>query len=318
MEPRLPAAPPTATHAAAARGYRRWLALFALALVAADQLGGFLLERAYPSVGRGQLAGMVNSAIQARADVLILGASTASHHYDDAALGESLGVRVFNTGLDGRGIVFSRGLLALAGAAHAPRLVVLDLSYSDRDRTSARILAPLYGRNPVVDQVVAWSWRERLKLVSRSYRFNGLVLPILRNLGTPPMTSGFEPVDGAIADSVPWRGPERGAGGFGPWYGDELRQLVREARALGARVVFVESPTWGGRVARVARDEYTQVANEMDVPLHLLDPEHVAALNQARLYFDRAHLNREGARVFSSVVTPVLRAELAAARTATP
>ena len=52
---------------------------------------------------------------------------------------------------------------------------------------------------------------------------------------------------------------------------------------------------------------------ELDVPFHRLDPEHVPALNRARLYFDRAHLNREGAVVFTTVVTPVLRAELAAA-----
>ncbi len=310
--------PNPAPPAPVARRYRGWLAVFAAGLVALDLVAGFALSRLHPTVGRGQLVGMANSAIRARADVLILGASTASHHYDDRALSRSLGLRVFNTGLDGRGIVFSRGLLALAAAEHRPRLVVVDVSYSDRDRTSARILAPFVGRNRVVDEVVGWSWRERLKLASRAYRFNGLVLPMLRNLGTPPMESGFEPLEGAIADSVPWRGPARGGEGFGSWYGIELRKLVAEARAAGARVVFVESPTWGGKVARVALDEYARVAREMDVPTHELAPDTHAEFRRASLYRDRAHLNREGAAIFTRAVEGILRDELARAAADSP
>ena len=292
---------------------RRWLFTFALALVATDFVAGHVLARLYATVGSGQLAGMVNSTVAARADVLVLGASTARHHVDDRELTRRLGARVFNTGLDGRGIVFSRGLLALAHRAHPPKLVVLDVSYSDRDRTSARLLAPFYGRDPVVDEVLGWSWREKFKLLSLTYRFNGLVIPIFTNLNSPPVVSGYEALVGALPDTTLPRGPARSSDGFGPWYGQQLRKLVKEARAGGARIMFVESPTWGGTVAQVALDEYARVARELDVPYARLTPDREPQLAHARLYYDRVHLNREGAVVFTGLLEPILRRELAAA-----
>jgi hypothetical protein len=290
----------------------RWFAGFALALALLDAAIGMGLDRLYATVGRGQLIGMIHSAIAARADVLLLGASTVRHHLDDRALTERLGVRVFNTGLDGRGVMFSRGLLALVRRSHAPKLVVMDVNYSDRDHSSARLLAPFYHRDPVVDQVLTWNWRERLKLVSHAYRYNGLLFPMLTNLNTPPMRWGFEPLDGSVPDTARFGGPLRGGGGFGPWYGVELRKLVSEARAGGARIIFVESPTWGAKVAPAAIAEYERVSREMNVPYYRLTPDRVPELNQASLYYDRAHLNRRGAALFTDLVAPILANELAA------
>ena len=287
------------------------LLVFALLLVLLDAVTGRVLGALHATVGEGQLVGQLNSAIRARADVLVLGASTALHHYDDRALGGRLGLRAFNAGVDGRGIVFSRGLLSLAGAVHRPRLVVLDVSYSDRDRTSAQLLSPYYGRDAVVDEVLDRDWRDRVKLVSRAYRYNGLVLAILANRGTPPMTSGFEPLDGALpADAAPG-GRRRLDRGFGPWYGAELRRLVAQARALGAGIVFVESPTWGGRLGPLATAEYERVARDSDVPYLHLTPERCPALAHATLYRDRTHLNRAGAAVFTRLVADSLAVMLA-------
>lgn len=308
-EPAPASAPgPAPPHRAA--GFGAWFAGFGAALVVLDFAIGFTLGRLYDTVGQGQLTGMIHSAIAAHADVLVLGASTARHHFDDVTLGRDLGLKVFNTGLDGRGIVFSRGLQALVDDERPPKLVVIDVSYSDRDRSSARLLAPFVGRSKVVDQVVGWNWRERFKLLSRAYRYNGLLLPILSNRSTPPMVSGFEPLDGGLADTTQWRGPARGAGGFGPWYATELRKLVAEARAAGSRVIFVESPTWGATVAPVALDAYSDVARDMSVPYYALTPEQYPELNDPTLYYDRAHLSRRGAVVFTRLIEPILRKEL--------
>ena len=284
---------------------------FALLLVLLDAGAGRVLDALHATVGEGQLVGQVNSAIRARADVLVLGASTALHHYDDRALTGRLGLRTFAAGVDGRGVVFSRGLLALAAAAHPPRLVVLDVSYAERDRTSAQLLSPFYGRDPVVNGILGADWRNRVKLTSRAFRYNGLLLAILANRGTPPKPWGFEPLDGALpADAVPG-GAVRTDRGLGPWFDRELRQLVADARGHGARIVFVESPTWGGRVGPLAMAEFERVARELDVPFHHLTPERCPELAHAALYRDRAHLNREGAGLFTRRVGDLLAQELA-------
>jgi hypothetical protein len=284
---------------------------FALLLVLLDTGAGPLLDALHATVGEGQLVGQVNSAVRARADVLVLGASTALHHYDDQALTDRLGLRAFAAGVNGRGVIFSRGLLALIAAVHPPRLVVFDVSYSDRDRTSAQLLSPFYGRDPVVTGILARDWRNRVKLASRAYRYNGLLLPMLANRGTPPMTWGFEPLDGALpADAVPG-GAARLDRGLGPWFERELRQLVTDTRRLGARIVFVESPTWGGRVGPQAMAAYARVARDLDVPFHHLTPERCPELAHATLYRDRVHLNRRGAALFTRRVADLVEQELA-------
>lgn len=284
---------------------------FALLLVLLDAGTGRLMEALHATVGEGQLVGQVNSAIRARADVLVLGASTALHHYDDRALTARLGLRTFAAGVDGRGVVFSRGLLALATAVHPPRLVVLDVSYSDRDRTSAQLLSPFYGRNAVVSGILGRDWRNRVKLASRAYRYNGLMLAILANRGTPPMAWGFEPLDGTLPAGAAPGGPVRLDRGLGPWFDRELRQLVADARGHGARIVFVESPTWGGRVGPRAMAEFERVARDLDVPFHHLTPERCPELAHAALYRDRTHLNRQGAASFTRRVADLLEPELA-------
>jgi lysophospholipase L1-like esterase len=287
------------------------LLAFALLLVLLDAVAGWWLESLHATVGQGQLVGVVNSAIRARSDVLVLGASTALHHYDDRALTQRLGLRTFAAGVDGRGVGFSRGLLALAAAAHRPRLVVLDVSYAERDRTSAQLLSPYYGRNATVTGILGGDWRNRVKLASRAYRYNGLLLPILTNLGTPPMAWGFEPLDGALPPDAAPGGARRTDRGLGPWFDRELRRLVADARADGARIVFVESPTWGGRVGPLAMATYERVARELDVPFHHLTPERCPELAHATLYRDHAHLNRAGAELFTRRVADLLARELA-------
>jgi hypothetical protein len=294
------------------------LLVFAVLLVLLDAVTGRVLDALRPSVGKGQLVGQVNSTIQARADVLVLGASTALHHYDDRRLSERLGLRVYNGGVDGRAILFARGELSLAGAVHRPRLVVLDLSYSPQDRADAQLLAPYYGHDRTVDEVLNSDWRNRVKLVSRAYRYNQLALPILSHLGTP-MTSGFAPLDGSLPADLPREGgPQRPDRSFGPWFGVELRRLVGEARALGARMVFVESPTWGNPVPPVVAAEYERVAREMRVPFFRLTPDHYPEFANATLYRDRSHLNRQGAEIFSRLVGDSLATVLAAPAPAAP
>ena len=59
-----------------------------------------------------------------------------------------------------------RGLLALIMQQHAPKLVIVDMTYADAQRSNAYAFAPYYGRSPVVDALlVEGDWRERVKLV---------------------------------------------------------------------------------------------------------------------------------------------------------
>lgn len=282
---------------------RGWLAsrlcLFVACSLVLDMAFGQALKVAHSRVVTGQVAGGVNAAIAARADVLIVGPSTALHHYDDGMLEHMLGTSVWNAGAEGRGLLYGRGLLSLVAAIHPPKVVVFDVSYFENEREASRALAPFYGRNATVDRILTLDWRERIKLLSRTYRFNGMALSIVSNWGRPARLHGFEPVGGALTER-PAAAP-RGDKGFGGWFAEEIRGFVGDARAAGSAVVFVESPSLSPLNPEVL-EAYAKIGHETGVPFVRIELAAVPEFADIRLFRDAIHLNAEGAAKFTAIV----------------
>jgi lysophospholipase L1-like esterase len=287
------------------------LGIFAAVVVLLDLAIGLGLAALLPRVRAGQQVGVINNAIAAEADVVILGSSHAMHSYDDEALTQRLGIRVHNAGLDGRGVLFARGMLALISQRHAPKLVVLDVTFADRDRANAYAFAPYYGRSPIVDALLTeGDWRERVKLVSRSFRMNSVALAILGNLFVDADEWGFEPLTGKLPETARVGDtPVPPLANAKPFVEENLVALVEEARLRGARVVFTESPTFGSTRPADARAMYERVAARTAVPFIQIASDEVPGYGPA-LFRDRGHLNREGAEIFTALIEPQLRSQL--------
>lgn len=287
------------------------LGVFAVVVVLLDLAIGLGLAALLPRVHAGQQVGVINKAIEAEADVVILGSSHAMHSYDDEALTRLLGIRVHNAGLDGRGVLFARGMLALISQRHAPKLVVLDVTFADRDRSNAYAFAPYYGRSPIVDALLTdGDWRERVKLMSRSFRMNSVALAILGNLFTDSHEWGFEGVTGQLAATARITDlPEPALVNPKPFVEENLVALVEEARLRGAEVVFTESPTFGNPRPADALALYERVAARKGVPFIKIETEELPGFGPA-LFKDRGHLNRTGAEIFTAAIGERLRSRV--------
>lgn len=286
------------------------LAIFAAVAVSLDLAIGLGLAALLPHVYAGQQVGVINNAIDAEADVVILGSSHAMRGFDDEALTRTLGLRVHNAGLDGRGVLFARGMLALITQRHPPKFVVLDMTFADKQRSNAYAFAPFYGRSPTVDALlVEGDWRERVKLVSRSFRMNSVALAILANLFVERRAWGFEPATGSLAPTARRDDhPERPPAHPDPFVEQNLMALVEDARAHGARVVFTESPTYGDPRPADVRAMYQRVAERLGVPILALSEDEMASFGPEQ-FKDRGHLNRAGAERFSALIGERLRSE---------
>jgi len=287
------------------------LAIFAAVVVLLDLAIGLGLAALLPLVHAGQQVGVINNAIEAEADVVILGSSHAMHSYDDEALTRVLGARVHNAGLDGRGVLFARGLLALISQRRAPKLVVLDVTFADQDRSNAYVFAPWYGRSPIVDALlVEGDWRERVKLVSHSFRMNGVALAILANLFAGHPEWGFDPIRRTLdASARVGDTPELPPAHPKPFVEENLMALVEDARRSGAQVVFTETPGFGYPRPADVRELYERVAAREGVPYIRVTSGDMPGFGPA--YFaDASHLNRAGAKVYTALVGERLRALL--------
>ncbi len=127
----------------------------------------------------------VQAMFKREADVLILGPSSANHHYNCQIIEDSLGMTAYNAGRDGQNIVYAAMVLVANMERHQPKIVILDISGVMLDGAWNSHLSDMYcfyGMNHQVDSIIrdVSSWQDRLKLHLNLYRYNN-TLPWIVN-----------------------------------------------------------------------------------------------------------------------------------------
>jgi len=290
----------------------RRLATFIVAVMIAVEGTGHALDRIRHEIYGGTLT-TINVALRAEPAILIVGSSTAVHHFDDEALTAALGARVYNAGSDGRGVVFGRAVLALVCARERLQVVVVDVRRNkDELSRSQPNLAPFVDDSAVVREILDHDWANRVMLSSHGFRYNGAALPALaklrarfvdRSWGFLPLDATYDPTEvvrtpSPSPDSVPWYSSVIRED---HWYAAQLVALVQEARACGAEVMFVESPN----AAETERQPnvlslFHRVADEHSVPYLDFGATARPALRDPTLFADAGHLNVKGARLITA------------------
>jgi len=288
-------------------------ATFLLLVFVVDRVFASILAAGFARTRTGEMGGLVNAALSAQAEVVAVGSSRAWRHYDTAVLSAALGLSSYNAGCDGQGTPYVRGLVDLLVRTHVPRLLIIDaeptlLTDEQRFLDRATVLAPFLERSEVVrDILYARGFFEPLKYLSHSFRYNGKPLAILKNLYTAQDShQGFNPLDREL-DTTALPVPEPLIDAIRAPNPDLLRMLeetIAEARQAGSRIVLVTGPRWsqeGQDDAAYAevRAAITSIAARQGVPYIRITLETDPVFRDSRLFADRAHLNRVGARLFT-------------------
>ncbi|MFL5540227.1 MAG: hypothetical protein ACJ8J0_14650 [Longimicrobiaceae bacterium] len=294
---------------------------------AADRASGAALERMLPATTTDLRSGM-----ELHPEVAVLGSSRAVYHYAADTLQGRLGVRVYNFGRSGQASpLFHRAVGEMLLAEHPPRLLVLEVDASSvagpDDLSRLAVLLPYWRRYPAVKEVVLRRSRfERVKLLSRAYPYNSLVLNMvvqrLRRRGEPRL--GFRTLhgraDGAGGADAATEETPLGPGGMRP-EATKVRAvacLVAAMRGRGARVVAVRSPRLlpSAAARREAAEGHRLLAGvlgAMRVPFIDFEASPGPAFRDPAYFRDVDHLNEEGATRFTRELADSLRPYLAAA-----
>ncbi len=264
--------------------------------------------------------GALESARTSRdAEMVVLGGSRANHHIDPEALGDRLGLRVHNAGVDGQGPIFARAVQELMWSSGIrPAVFLLQLqafdvmAYEpDRALVVARYIDDLPATRARLEDE---GYNVQVKLTSRSFRYNSLVLQLVLNRlrGQPSAgTDSYGALDGSLAGSpyrvvgVPgrWTGPDREVS---PPALEVVREFVRAAVDSGAVALVVTGPFLRGNPIEleetVASSAIARVVEEEGGHWLLIDEERYPVFEDPALYFDPTHLNREGAAIYTEIL----------------
>lgn len=121
---------------------------------------------------------------EAKADVLIFGASTANHQYYPEIFEKGLNLSYYNVGRDGTSILYHYAILKAVLKRYTPKIIILDVKselvkqVDSYERLS--MLLPYYEEHPEMRQIIEYkSPYEKIKLLSKIYPYNSLVFSVL-------------------------------------------------------------------------------------------------------------------------------------------
>ena len=290
----------------------RAIAIFATLLVLLDQGVGRLVERLIYTTdsnwGPNQVARLINRSEPG----IVLGDSRAGA-IAPKVLKARTGIAFYNGTAPGQSIHFQIiAFEALVKRNPGLRVVVYELDHLDLTavnptaKRAVEVASFLYGRSEtareVFDHLDPWN---RLRFLSRTYRVNGAIAPILVDRFFPSQRGRLTSEDGFIAHHGSMAGkPCRPGRTLSPPFDafklTLLKRLVDRAKAAKVRIVFVTAPLLiaCGDDRRPLFARFAKLAAEWGVPYRSF----ITATRDPADFFDGNHINRRAAGRYSALV----------------
>lgn len=284
------------------------LVLFLAIIVALDFAYGICMDRYRRSIRTG-VTGLDNEALyRTTAPVLVFGSSRAWHHYDPRILRDSLGLDVYNCGVNSMGIQFFYPRLHQILRRYTPRVIIYDSSptydcvRSTSDQVTARRLQPYFREPEVYAFLRELSMEEWVKSHSATYRYHDRLADYRADAAnTARFHSGFQPLPGTKSAVVHPHDSVR----EDPVKVALLRRFMADCKSRGIRLIFVVSPYYRNDQAYATAILHREAARaKVPVIDRFADPAYIA---DSTLFYDESHLNAAGADRFTRSLIPQLR-----------
>lgn len=283
-------------------------------VVCLDILVGTWSERMYYRSKFGIYHRQIYCLHESKDDIMILGSSRAAHHYVPQIFVDSLGLSCYNAGSDGMCIYYHYAILAsriFRGAP--PKMVVLEVYDSDAEVSYESVfsldaaldrLAPHYGEIPEVDSLFYFDgWKGRLKLLSRTYRYNSKLVQIIKCNYVPwPEDKGYEALygrmdlkDSSYFDVI----DEKNKPNIEKRKLEYMLRFIQMCKNNNIDLLLCYSPYYNKKQGE-AVEMIKNIAAQNNVPF--LDFCEDLRFQNAEFFKDPSHMNDIGAKEYTKVV----------------
>jgi len=251
---------------------------------------------------------------QTSEDILIFGSSTAYHGYVPKIFEDSLNMSCYNMGQNLMNIFYHYAVLNSVLQRYTPKIILLDLTAWDFVKTGNDFdilsdLYPFYFSNKSVREVVDIpGWSEKFKILSKTYRYNGKLLFIMKHNIIPSndFQKGYLPLrtelkedittfasDGFVYDSLKF---------------SYLDKFIGKAIAAGCKVVVVAAPSYG----IYTKNQFSELENFLDeINIEFLNFRNDTTFtNHSEYFYDITHVNSTGAELLTLKVAERLKSQL--------
>jgi hypothetical protein len=289
----------------------RLLILFMILFVLDYSLGS-LFRYLYFKQESGELYRITYCIEKTNEDILVIGSSRANHHYHPDVFEKRLSLSFYNTGVDGEHIFYQAAILRGVLKRYAPKIVLLDFVQAefDKDRASydrLSSLLPYYYDHPEIRSILNLkSPYEKYKMLSKLYPYNSEIFQIL--LGeTDYKKLKHEDIKGYIPRQELWDESIKTMVYRENYTLDSnkvkiFESMIKDCTSAGSKLYIVCSPYFFD----AKNQEYSirlgkEIAKKYNIDFFDFSDNPVFTKN-ANLFADFAHLNDNGAKLFSEMV----------------
>ena len=254
---------------------------------------------------------------EVESEIIILGSSRANHHYDPQIFSEIFNnLSCYNAGRDGQHILFQYAMLKGILKRYNPKIIILDILPSQllknpKHYAKLSALLPFYDSHKEIREIIeSRSKMEKIKLISKIYPFNSLLLSMLKNTKEElKYVNGYIPLKKIMKEFDKNNDAEYEDFIIDLYVINSLESFINESKKAGSKIFLVISPYYTGRKCQEAMDQLRQIADNYDVPL-LNYAESQEFKQHPELFQDDLHLNVDGAKLFSTIISKTIKQEL--------
>lgn len=292
---------------------------FLATVACGDFFIGQLLKTQYYKQTHGEDYATMFSMKETNAETLILGSSRAANIFNPEIINDELKKTCFNAGRAGQSVFYHYAVLKSVLKRYHPQTVILavdacDFAMGKEDYDRIGQLLPYYEEHPEIRNIITLrSPFEGLKMLSSTYPYNSMVLPIIKNniKKAPPLseTNGYTPLHNKIKGPVP-------SFDFTKYSNlDEekinaYKSIITDCINADIQLYIVCPPYI---ITEAAKDKSIKLAKKIaeENRIDFFDySNHGNYVERADYFADFKHLNNSGSQIFSKEVAKNIRETL--------
>lgn len=241
------------------------------------------------------------------AELIIIGASRANHHYVSSVIKDSLGMSVYNAGKDGHDFLYQCCLIDGILHRYVPKIIIWDVQPGDLSRPVQYDFDRLtdlniyYDKNEYCrDLINQRGPYEKYKMFFYSYRYNSKLLSYIYK----SIFSYNYPIDGyqpsTDKHNYPILKEEKVDTGFDRKQLSRITAIINICKEKQVKLIVSLSPKFvnSDYLQADVYKKLREVLKEEDIPLIDFYSDSFFR-NDSTLFNDNAHLNNRGAQSFT-------------------
>ena len=244
-------------------------------------------------------------------EIVIIGSSRASHHYNPQILRDSLGINnwdyeVYNAGLDGFFLDCNYCFIQCILSRYTPDMIILDtidvFFYNKRSTGGLSSLYPFYHTNECVysylNNIIADN-KIKIQLFFNQYIYNEKIIRLINAVSEPgEYNDGYLPLYGTM-DITKYESDDKISEIDEDLVGI-FKSTLHLCKEKNVNIIVASSPRFKGR-DNVITDS---ICREYNIPY--IDLSHIFD-NNPEYFKDESHLNNNGATTYTKIFSEKLK-----------